>query len=188
MINMKKITKWLKSTAGKISGILLLVFGILVFIGRFVNSDLNSILIGIATNLVGIIVTVSFVQYFLDKQNVLNEKKEERNTILRYNRIMEYLIKRFICYFDIILTTLDKRHELDLSCFKDNYKFSDMRDLYVGSHLVRDGLFQPAVESFYNTEKKLIEFCNTIICNINFKYYSEISDLLLKLVEYIKAG
>ena len=32
-------------------------------------NNINNILFGMATNLLGIIVTVSFVQFFIDKQN-----------------------------------------------------------------------------------------------------------------------
>ena len=84
--NMEKITLWIKSAAGKIS-IFLMIMSIIIlalacsFWGNFTEktaSNINNILFGLGTNLLGIIVTVSFVQFFLDKQNEKVEYAYER--------------------------------------------------------------------------------------------------------------
>ncbi|NBH83644.1 hypothetical protein D7X88_12380 [bacterium C-53] len=70
---MKRLRKWLKSAAGKISVFLLIISIILLIIacsswGDFTDrtaNNINNILFGMATNLLGIIVTVSFVQFFI---------------------------------------------------------------------------------------------------------------------------
>ena len=89
----RKIKKWLKSAAGTISVILFIVSIILLGMacseyGKFTErmaNNINNILFGIGTNLLGIIVTVSFVQHFLDEQSSKTEHKEENDKIKIYN-------------------------------------------------------------------------------------------------------
>ena len=84
---MGKIISWLKSAAGIVSICLLIVSIILLVLAcspwgnlteRAAN-NVNNILFGLGTNLIGIIITVSFVQFFLDRQNANTERKYERD-------------------------------------------------------------------------------------------------------------
>lgn len=77
-----KIGSWFKTCAGKLT-VLLLIFCLVLlgisFLPIFKTSshlrdNFENIIIGIGTNIFGIIITVSFVQFILDKQN----EKEER--------------------------------------------------------------------------------------------------------------
>ena len=72
---MKKVFLWFKTSAGKIT-IALFIFGILLIGSSFLPffdqsshflDNLENVLIGIGTNIFGIIVTISFVQHIFDK-------------------------------------------------------------------------------------------------------------------------
>ena len=74
-ITIDKVKIWLKSAAGRTSVILFSVSVILLWIAcsdmgrgslseKYAN-NINNILIGISTNLIGIIITVSFVQHLI---------------------------------------------------------------------------------------------------------------------------
>jgi uncharacterized membrane protein len=106
----KKLYKWLHSVAG-ITAIILFIISValLLFVKWFVDDsavNFNSFLIGLATNLLGIIVTVSFVQYFIDKQNIEKERREEAAKILRYHKIMILLIERYTLFFECVTSTI----------------------------------------------------------------------------------
>ena len=84
----QKCKEWLGSAAGRIS-LLLFIISLLMLIiacsswdatSERAASNINNILFGISTNLLGIIVTVSFVQYFIDKQN---ERRGNFNKTIR---------------------------------------------------------------------------------------------------------
>lgn len=77
-----------------------------------------------------IIVTVSFVQYFIDKQNEKQAQQEEAALIKRYDRFMEVLIKRHLMYFHCVTTPIDNRKNEDLLELKNDFNFEDMCDLY----------------------------------------------------------
>ncbi len=93
---MGTINKWVHSVAGRVSIILIMGSIFLLILAwshlgmGFITADgtnfVNNILIGLATNLMGIVVKVSFVQYFLDRQNEEKERKEENEKILRYDK------------------------------------------------------------------------------------------------------
>ena len=76
---MDKFSNWLCSAAGKVSRVLIFISAVLIclifssygedFLSVNTANIINNILVGIATGLIGIVVTVSFVQYVFDKQN-----------------------------------------------------------------------------------------------------------------------
>ena len=110
-------------------------------------NNINNILIGLATNFIGIMVTVSFVQYFIDKQNKEEERKEEIEKILRYNKIMKLLIARYTLFFQCVTSPIEKRKEYALSndLLRD-FLFSDLADLYKLSGVLSVELLRPSIE------------------------------------------
>lgn len=96
------LKKWISSAAGRISLILLFIsIFLIVFacqswdcLAEEMINNMRNILFGIATNLLGIIITVTFVQNVIDQQNLKKERKEETAKILRRHRIMQILIEQ----------------------------------------------------------------------------------------------
>lgn len=80
MVN--KMKKWIKSAAGIVSitlfviSIILLLVAICLDYENFSN-NINNTLFSLATNLLGIIITISFVQHFIDRQNEKEDHREE---------------------------------------------------------------------------------------------------------------
>ncbi len=186
----KRLRKWLKSAAGKISVFLLIISIILLIIacsswGDFTDrtaNNINNILFGMATNLLGIIVTVSFVQFFIDKQNHDVEKKNEREEILRYNRILSIFIEQYTLYFRCITTSFSEDKRTDYKLNKD-FNFRDMGEMYEQNRYMTEGLLEPAISVFYRFEDKIREYMISMLNNISFKYYTEIENILEEFVE-----
>lgn len=189
-IIMNRFKKWLKSAAGKISACLLITSIILLIIacsswGNFTDrtaNNISNILFGMATNLLGIIVTVSFVQFFIDKQNHDVEKQNEREEILRYNKVLSIFIEQYTLYYRCITTPLLENKRTDYKLNKD-FTFRDMGDLYAQNGYMTEGLFEPAISVFYRFEDKIREYMMSMLNNISFKYYIEIENILEEFVE-----
>ena len=189
-----RIERWICSAAGKISIVMFVTSVILILIAC---SDLgsswmterqaenaNNILFGIATNLIGIIVTVSFVQYFLDKQDEEVEREEERRTILRYDRYMSTLIRRYAMFHVMITTRLKDRKDIDYDHPLDhNFKLSDLADMYRSSSYLSEGFAEPTAELFYKAEGELKAYVLRMLENIEFKYNPELEELLISFAE-----
>ncbi len=183
--------KWKNSAAGKISLILLAVSALLLIVAYSswgnlsvtMANNINNTLIGLATNSLGIIITVSFVQYFLDKQSRKQELVDEKAMILRYNRIQKILIERYIMYYNCITIPIEKRVEADLDNPRLDFPFEDMCDLYDQSLYLCEGLFEPSIVLFYKAEEKLRDYMIAELEDIQFKYHKELMDALLEFVE-----
>lgn len=189
---MKKVVRqWFGSAAGKISATLIVVsilflclawsaLGMAFFTEHNVDI-INSFLVGVATNFLGIVVTVSFVQYFIDKQDKEQEKREESNKILRYHRYMQALIRRYQMFYLSVTTRLENRNEMvSLECvFDRQFKLSDMADLYKPSLYLAEGFSDSSIELFYKAEHEMKEYMLRMLENIDFKYYPDLARLLL---------
>ena len=187
---MNSLKKWLKSAAGKISVFLLITSIILLIIacsswGNFTDktaNNINNILFGIATNLLGIIVTVSFVQFFIDKQNHDVEKQNELEEILKYNRVLSIFIEQYTLYYRCITTPFSEDMRTDYKLNRD-FAFQDMCDMYKQNRYIAEGLFEPAISIFYKFEGMIREYMMSMLENVSFKYYIEVENILEEFVE-----
>ena len=106
----KNMKNWLKSAAGVMSLILLPIAILLLYLAWSDYApvipdkaeDINNILIGIGTNIIGIVITISFVQYFIDCHNITISKNKEKDNILKCNLILSVYINRYLQYFNCI--------------------------------------------------------------------------------------
>lgn len=191
MIKIKEILKWRKSAAGKISTILFGISVVMLVIacsswGNFsdrIATNINNILIGIATNLLGIIVTVSFVQYFIDKQDEQEEKNEERNLICKYNRVMSLFLKKYKKYFNCVVTPIGQRSKMNALQLRKTFAFHDMRDMYKQTLYLSEGFYEPSIVLFYGAEDDLRNYMIKMLENIEFKYHEDLYNILLEFVE-----
>lgn len=190
---MGKIKKWIFSAAGKVSVVLLTVSVLLIFLicsscgEDFLSTEtantINNILIGIATGLIGIVVTVSFVQYAFDKQDEEKKRMEEILTIKRYDKYMQSLIKKFLMFYVTVTTRMNKRNKVtETNPFNHNFKFSDIADMYLPSLYLSEGLLKPSIELFYDAEEKIREYMLKMLENIDFKYNIELEKILMDFV------
>lgn len=187
------LKKWIQTTAGKISIILLLISTALIILAWSTHDLIclsewgteitNNILVGLATNFIGIVVTVSFVQYFFDKQNAEEEQKEEIKKIKRYDKYMATLIRRYLMFYMSLTTRLNERTSIDIEkAFNHQFNFSDMADMYKASLYVSEGFSEPTIVLFYQAEEKLRSYMLRMLENIDFKYTPELEVLLQSFV------
>ncbi len=186
-----KIKKWIKSAAGVVSIILFAISMILLAVacsdcGNLsdrMSNNINNILFGLATNLLGIIVTVSFVQHFIDKQNAKSEYREENLKIKRYDRFMSVLLTRYLMYFNCVTTPMERRSENDPLRLSSQFEFEDMCDLHKQSLYTCEGIFESSIELFYKSEEILRNYMIEMIQNIDFKYNEQLKEVIMQFIE-----
>lgn len=177
-----RLLKWVKSTAGVISLCLFGVSCLLLFLSLcFMPEEseiMQNICIGLATNLIGIIVTVSFVQFFLDRQSVKIEKLEEYKKIIRYSKYGKILINEYIIYHNMVATPMEGRNNIPRDRFIEEYNLEDMRDLYKSTLLLKDRFYTPVIERYYDVEQELSAYFLRMLEEIDFKYAAELEVIL----------
>ena len=175
--------------AGVTSIVLIVAAVILIAIANFdfswmpkqQNEITNDLLLGLATNLMGIIVTVSFVQHLVDRQNEANERREEDAMILRYHKYMQALIRRYLkYYYNITTLQKDRRDTCEIDqVLQREFLLSDMADMYKGSLYLNEGFNESSIELFYKAEHEMKDYMLKILSNIEFKFNPKLETLLL---------
>lgn len=173
----------MESTAARVSIILLVVSAMVIIVSAKLwgNSYENPIIqyitnvcIGVSTNIVGIIVTISVAQYFLDKQSIKDEKRNEYKKIIRYSKYARVLIYEYILYFNSVVTPMEKRNEISGNKFIQKFQLGDMCDLYRSTTFLKDRFYTPVIERFYSAEEELFMYLLRMNGEIDFKYSSNI--------------
>ena len=181
-----KILLWFKTSAGKITIpilILCVIFISISFLPIFKNYE--NVLIGIGTNLLGIIVTVSFVQHIFDKQSEEKEKELEKEKIIRFSQIMNIRLEKYFVVFAQITTPISEYSKQNIRQIepKLDFKFEDMKDLHFPCLLMSEKLSESAISVFYSEETRIKEYMLRMLENIDFKHFSNIQDLLIEFVK-----
>jgi hypothetical protein len=177
----------MQSQAAKVSVVLLVISAVFLILASpifkvgwsdEVIAYVNNILIGIAVGLLGIIVTISFVQNALDKQATKNEKVEEYKKIVRYNKYLKILISEYMVYYNQVVTPVDKRGtDLDKG-FVDAFTLKDMSGMYYNSIVIRDGFNTPVIKRFYEVEGNLVTYLLRWNEEIDFKYTPKLEAII----------
>ncbi|WP_416860648.1 hypothetical protein [Helicobacter ganmani] len=190
MVN--KMKKWIKSAAGIVSITLFVISIILLLVAIYldyenfsekVTNNISNILFNLATNLLGIIVTISFVQYFIDRQNEKDEHIEENSKIKRYDRFMNVLMIRYSMYLNCVVTPIKRRSTINPLKLSSQFEFEDMCDLYERSLYLCEGISKALIELFYEIEEILRNYMIDMIQNIDFKYNKELEKIIMEFVE-----
>ncbi|WP_300706583.1 MULTISPECIES: hypothetical protein [Helicobacter] len=186
MVN--KMKKWIKSAAGIVSitlfviSIILLLVAICLDYENFSN-NINNTLFSLVTNLLGIIITISFVQHFIDRQNEKDEHIEENSKIKRYDRFMNVLMIRYSMYLNCVVTPIKRRSTINPLKLSSQFEFEDMCDLYKCSLYLCEGISKSSIESFYEIEEILRNYMIDMIQNIDFKYNKELERIIMEFVK-----
>lgn len=178
MKQLKQLSTWLKSPAGIIS-VLLLLLGVVLLVVDIVaetQSLFSNVRIGFATNLFGIVITISFVQHYFDRQKVQKEMREEKSMILRYNRIVCILLRKYKLLYYCMTHPISQRKSSDSLDLKPNFKFEDLCDLHKNALLTTNDMFEPTVALFYDAEIQLRNFFITMIENVKFDHFPSVRD------------
>lgn len=190
-----KINSWFKTSAGKLT--VLLLFFCLVLLGisflpifktsSHLRDNFENIIIGIGTNIFGIIITVSFVQFILDKQNEKEERIAEKEKIIRFYQIMSFRIEKYFQVFAQITTPLSVFSQQQDKYINPDFKFEDMQDLYFPCLLIVKSQHS-AISVFYSEERRIKNYMLKMLENIDFKYYPHIQNLLIAFVKQSEAN
>lgn len=186
-----KKSYFIKTTAGKISIVLTILFLVTFFAGLFLGikctdpicKELNAFLLGLSGNIFGLILTVYFIQRLMDSAKDKNKRQEENKKILRYHRIMELYISQYKRHFSLVITPLEKQVTFQFNNIEESFAFKDMCYLHGPSLLLSDPfLEQSRISLFYKSEKAIVDFLKKMVEEIDFKYndslYSVINDFL----------
>ena len=182
---MKEIKRFCSKPIFVTSLVLLILALLLMLIDQYIfKTKFGDYVSGTITEILGIIVTILFVQYLFDKKSKSDQRLEELLKITRADRIVGVMIDRYSLFFHRMTHDYSKlasvKQSLDV-----NFNISDMKYLHEKCLLMNTDPSRSSVSIFYENELELRNIFISLIQNIDFEYFPEIS---LFLLDYINAS
>lgn len=138
-------------------------------------------LMSLGTNILGLIITVFFVQKYIDDKKEKIRATEEKDKILRYDRIMSQYISLYLKAFASIVIPNKIGVRVEIKRDKDDeFSFSDLSGMYEPSYMIVEKGVKSSIEIYYEYEEKLAEYIMKVIENIDFEFYPQIQEILME--------
>lgn len=141
----------------------------------------NNLLASFGVSFIMLAITISFIQYYLDQQQLTTvekyEKEKEKKYILGHHNILSVLISRY----QIVFSNLIKDNS-DFDFYRE-FDFKDLSELYEINGFVITDIFSTKIEVFYKGEEVLIKHILRMLEGTEFKYNKNLSFILSELLK-----
>ena len=174
--------KYILTAAGKTAIIITFVIITTLFLMSPSKHETRELLLSFVPTLLGIIVTVCFVQHIFDKQKSKEEKHEERRKILRYYKIVSIIREYYVINYNSLFQQISGDYTNGIQIKKDT-NFCEMIHLYEGNSFLNEQIQRPRIEIFYKKEEALIDSLVRMSENIEFKYYKELGETIIDIIK-----
>ena len=133
-------------------------------------------LLGLSTNIFGLIITIFFAQKYIDE----NERK---------NRKVQFILLYLEGYASIAIPNKLDVSEIHINVAEDDeFAFTDLAGMYDASLMIPKKGAKSSIEIYYENEEKLAKYVMNVIENVNFEFYPELLDTLTEFYRiYIKS-
>lgn len=167
--------------------IILILLIVLLGIAGFNNwcPSLENYRENLITEIVGILVTILFVDYLFSKHTEKLKRKTILEQISRTNKVFSTYLKTFRRYAYFTVTPLAIRKYSEEIIFDKNFKFKDMYDLFGPSGMTTDDFEEPVVLKCLRIVKNIKTCAETILNNIDLESFPELANILIQFVEFI---
>lgn len=172
-----------------ISAILLLIAVIFFVIGfipfgyksNIIDNNINAIFFGIGTNIIGIIITISFVQYYFDLSLDKKNKDWECSCIKNEYRILKYYIEKYIRLFNSTISTDEVDIDSNKICV--DFSFSSLSNIYSYAMFVNEPIGQSVIESFYRLKDEFDNKIYLFYVNNKLLFYPDLCEAVQRYLE-----
>ena len=127
-------------------------------------------LLGLSTNIFGLIITIFFAQKYIDTAETKNRKAAETNEILRHDRIMQQFILLYLeGYASIAIPNKLDVSEIHINVAEDDeFAFTDLAGMYDASLMIpKKGAKLIIFDVFYQ-----YSYCKVVKIILSFLKYS----------------
>ena len=207
---MKKVYLLLKKKFELIFVVAILIIAILI-LGFIDGWRLSEYISGIMTEIIGIIITVIFVDVLFNKSQERNAREFEKKKILRICRLIDLYLPRYIIYFNQLTNHPSNIFDCEIgelqnspgflihsnnNCmmimnndqmmfFKtgEDINYIHFSCLYESSRLFIAGGFRSNIDCFYYFERKIKEAFIRLLTEVNFEYYKDMEKVVLGFLD-----
>ena len=160
------------------------IFLLMQINAHFYGSTWENYLISLTASFAELIITISFVQYALDKKKQSDAQNGELERIKIFHRVLKLYIQHYTLYYNQMTVPLgEERSKISLIDFRKDFKVSDLSDLYKPTLLMKDNFQASPVEKFFTVEKKLSDLFSQILITQDFKFYPDLNIIFQNFIE-----
>lgn len=134
---------------------------------------------------VGVFSAMILVWFIDEISNHIQERKsqeKERDTIKRFDKVIQKHIERYIVMFYCVATPLQARDFTKVT-MPQNFSLKDMRDLHQTTLLMSEGLSDASVKSFLEIELALRREFISLVEQHDFIFYPQFVDIFLDFIQ-----
>ena len=165
-----------------ISIVLLSVLSLLIIVDIVIlNRKLDEYISGVSTNIVGIIITVVFVQLLFNNKIKSDQKFDEFKKIIRSDKVIQLIMNRYVVFLHCMIHD-HKEINLIQPSLEIDFKISSMKFLHDKCFIMKYEFNRTSVSLFYEVELELRNIFISMIQNIDYNFFHEISNLLLEYI------
>lgn len=172
MLKDRKIFGYFKIILTLISACAALYFG---------NWSNESILYDISVGVFSAMVLTWFIDEISSRIDEKKARENERKKILRAHIIIELYLTYYIPLFIDLVTPICRRNNNTLD-IPENFSIADLKDLYRPSLRQPFGYTSSCIRNFYIYDNHLNRCFQEMLLNIDFKYYSELEEIINNFV------
>lgn len=174
----------------KLSTIIIVLIIILLLLGvtSFLlpeNHWLGDYIKGSFTEILGIIITLIFVERIISAQQKKDERIEEIGQLKRLDKILSPELKKSIQYASF-MTQRPEPEDSSGYVVSKNFEFNRLERFYIPSLIVFDG--EKAYKLFSKSIENIIVTIREALINYDFRYFPKIEKLLLEYIDFISLG
>jgi len=178
-----KFSKWIHSPGG-IASIVLALGCIALALIDYLAFDTrpHSYVSGSITEIIGIIITVIFVQVLFERNNIEKQRVDEKNKILRANKVVSLIIRHYEIFLHCMTHNISELTTI-VPSLEHDYLIADIGQCHHPCLLLDYAHSDSYVSLFFKNEYKLRDIFISITQNIDFTFFTDLSDLILEYID-----
>ena len=181
---LSQFRQWSRSAAGVCS--IGLLAGCLILVPLTILFSSNAVALtflgGMVPGLIGIAITISFVQHSINQQAEKFAREAERKKIIRYDRLVQSVFVHYHASLIALTISQDERSHGNVR-ISSEFPFENLKDMYKASLLTNYGPLRPSIEFYFEQEEKLRDSLVRMSENIDFKYYPKLLEVIMSFLE-----
>ena len=153
-----------------------------IFALRNSYPKLSGYFCNIATECIGLFITICVIQKMLEKNDIKKERQNELEKIKRHNQIILIYLNFYTKYFHCITNPINNRFKNNVD-LNNNFTIKDLCDLHKFSMGATDPLLKTSIVLFYEYEHNLRNEFMQMLNNIDFKHCSNIQNIIVDFIQ-----
>lgn len=153
----------------------------------------QTVSMSISINVLTSLLLLNLVDRLLDKQSIKKEqlraKKQEKNAILNYHKMIEALLDMYIQEFNQLTIPISKRTkdnvftDISNSSFNNDFEVSDLRDFAHIDILPFNVLGETIIYDYKDIFNRLCAKFYSLFTNCSFEYFPQMRDVLCDILK-----